>query len=51
MVKEFDIRLAIHNHGPDTKLFQTPDEIFGLIKDLDPKIGLCVDVGHTLRRR
>lgn len=49
MAKEYDIRLAIHNHGPDTKIFQTPDEIFAQIKDLDPKIGLCIDVGHTLR--
>jgi len=49
MVKDHDIRLAIHNHGPDTKIFQTPDEIFEHIKDLDPKIGLCIDIGHTLR--
>lgn len=49
MVKDYDIRLAIHNHGPDTKIFQTPDEILEHIKALDPKIGLCIDVGHTLR--
>ena len=48
LVKEFDIRLAIHNHGPGDK-WPTPNEIYPAIKALDPRIGLCVDVGHTAR--
>ena len=46
LVKEFDIRYAIHNHGPQVaKMF--PDVAFGynLVKDLDKRIGFCMDVG------
>jgi inosose dehydratase len=49
LVKEFDIRLAIHNHGPEDKRWPTPFEAYGIIKPLDRRIGLCNDVGHTLR--
>jgi sugar phosphate isomerase/epimerase len=49
MVKEFDIRLAIHNHGPTDKHFRTPTDTFNAIKDRDPRMGLCIDVGHTAR--
>jgi len=48
-VKEFDIRLAIHNHGPTDKLYPTPESAYTRIKDLDPRIGLCIDIGHTER--
>ncbi len=48
-VKEFDIRLAIHNHGPTDKLYPTPESAYMRIKDLDPRIGLCIDIGHTER--
>lgn len=48
-VKEFDIRLAIHNHGPESKTFPTPYEALKLIESLDPRVGICVDVGHTIR--
>lgn len=47
-VKTYNIRLAIHNHGPDD-LFPTPAEVYEHIKGLDPRIGLCVDIGHTAR--
>jgi sugar phosphate isomerase/epimerase len=46
---ETDIRLAIHNHGPEDKLFPTPGSAYEKIKSLDPRIGLCIDVGHTIR--
>ena len=49
LVKEFDIRLAIHNHGPEDKRWPTPYEIYAAIKPLDKRIGICNDVGHTLR--
>ncbi len=48
-VKEYDIKLAIHNHGPEDKLWQSPLDILKLVKDMDPRIGCCIDVGHTAR--
>ena len=48
-VKEHDIRLAIHNHGPGDKFYPTPGIAYQKIKDLDPRVGLCIDIGHTLR--
>ena len=46
LVKEFDMRYAIHNHGPQSPDMY-PDVEFGwnLVKDLDPRIGFCIDVG------
>ncbi|MGB2763570.1 MAG: sugar phosphate isomerase/epimerase [Candidatus Aminicenantaceae bacterium] len=48
-VQEFDIQLAIHNHGPGDKLYPTPESAYQKIKNLDPRIGLCLDIGHTQR--
>jgi sugar phosphate isomerase/epimerase len=48
-VREYDIRIAIHNHGPEDKLWQSPLDILKLIKNRDPRIGCCIDVGHTAR--
>jgi sugar phosphate isomerase/epimerase len=48
-VKEFDIRLAIHNHGPEDKLWHSPLDILRVVKNMDPRMGCCVDVGHTAR--
>lgn len=48
-VKEFDQRLAIHNHGPEDKLYPSPYDAWKLIQPLDARIGLCVDVGHCYR--
>ncbi len=48
-VKETGIKLAIHNHGPGDKKYPTPESAYKLIKDLDPGMGLCVDIGHTAR--
>jgi inosose dehydratase len=49
MVKEFDIRLAIHNHGPEDNFFPSPFDVMRAVADYDPRIGLCIDVGHTAR--
>lgn len=49
LVKEFDIKLAIHNHGPEDKTFPSPYEVQKAIANLDPRIGYCIDVGHTAR--
>ncbi|MGD2294592.1 MAG: sugar phosphate isomerase/epimerase [Candidatus Aminicenantes bacterium] len=48
-VKEYDIQVAIHNHGPGDRLYPTPESAYQKIKDLDKRIGLCVDIGHTQR--
>jgi sugar phosphate isomerase/epimerase len=48
-LKEYDFRLAIHNHGPDSNLFPNPTDIWNHIKDMDPRMGICIDIGHTTR--
>jgi sugar phosphate isomerase/epimerase len=48
-VKEYDIRIAIHNHGPEDKLWHSPLDVLKAVKGLDPRIGCCIDVGHTAR--
>jgi sugar phosphate isomerase/epimerase len=49
MVKEFNIRVAIHNHGPEDKFFPTPASVLEAVKGRDPRMGLCIDIGHTVR--
>src|ERR1700683_4750099 len=49
LVKEDDIRIAIHNHGPEDKLWHSPLDILKAVKNMDPRIGCCIDVGHTVR--
>lgn len=49
LAKEFDQKLAIHNHGPEDKVYPTPEVIWHAVKNLDARIGLCIDVGHTAR--
>lgn len=49
MVKEFDIRLAIHNHGPEDKHFPSPNEVWKAAQSYDKRIGLCIDIGHCAR--
>jgi inosose dehydratase len=48
-VKETGIRIAIHNHGPEDKLFPDIDSIYEKIKNLDERIGICLDIGHSFR--
>lgn len=48
-VQEYDIKVAIHNHGPTDKLYPTPASAYERIKKLDRRIGLCIDIGHTTR--
>ncbi len=49
LVKEFDIRAAIHNHGPEDKHFPTPQSVLDAVKNMDARMGLCIDIGHTAR--
>jgi len=48
-VKEYDIRIAIHNHGPEDKLWPSPLDVLKAVKNMNPRIGCCIDVGHTVR--
>jgi sugar phosphate isomerase/epimerase len=47
--KEYDIRIAIHNHGPEDKLWPSPLDLLKAVRGLDERIGCCIDVGHTVR--
>jgi inosose dehydratase len=49
LVDKYDIKLAIHNHGPGDERYPTPKDAYEKIKKLDPRIGLCIDIGHTKR--
>jgi sugar phosphate isomerase/epimerase len=48
LVQEFNIKVAIHNHGPGDA-WPAPASIHDAIKTMDPRMGLCMDVGHTAR--
>lgn len=48
-VKETGIRIAIHNHGPDNPLYPNATDIWDHVKSLDPRMGICIDIGHTTR--
>ena len=47
--KQYDLRIAIHNHGPGDKRYPSPLDVLRLVKDRDARMGLCIDVGHTVR--
>jgi len=48
-VKEYDVRFAIHNHGPEDKVWPSPLDVLKAVKDMDPRMGCCIDVGHCER--
>jgi len=48
-VRETGIELAVHNHGPGDLLYPTPASILDRVKNLDPRIGVCLDIGHCQR--
>lgn len=48
-VKEYDMNYAIHLHGPDIKLYPDATDVWKHTKDLDPRVGMCLDIGHDLR--
>src|SRR4029434_9176687 len=47
--KQYDIKVAIHNHGPEDKLFPSPYDVLKVVKSMDQHMGLCIDLGHTAR--
>jgi len=46
---KYDRKMAIHNHGPEDKFFPAPSDVMKHVKDMDPRMGLCVDIGHAVR--
>ncbi|MDE0622743.1 MAG: sugar phosphate isomerase/epimerase [Bryobacterales bacterium] len=46
---KYDRKMAIHNHGPEDKFYPAPSDVIKRVKNMDPRMGLCVDVGHTVR--
>jgi sugar phosphate isomerase/epimerase len=49
LVKEYDLRAAIHNHGPEDKSWPGAASVLSAIGSMDSRIGLCLDVGHSFR--
>jgi len=47
--KQYDINIAIHNHGTEDKIFPSPYDVLKHVKTMDPHMGLCIDIGHTVR--
>ena len=49
LAKSYDIKVAIHNHGPEDKRWPRPQDAYAAVKSRDKRLGLCIDVGHTIR--
>jgi sugar phosphate isomerase/epimerase len=48
-VKEYDFQFAIHNHGPEDKIWHSPLDVLAAVQHMDPRMGCCIDIGHTVR--
>ena len=48
-VKQYNIRVGIHNHGPEDKEWPSPLDVLAAVDTMDPRMGCCIDVGHTMR--
>ena len=48
-VKQYNIKIAIHNHGPEDPDYPSPYDALKAVKGMDPRMGLCIDIGHTVR--
>jgi sugar phosphate isomerase/epimerase len=49
VIRNYELKAAIHNHGPKDPRFPSPLEVYDAIKGLDRRIGVCMDIGHTFR--
>jgi sugar phosphate isomerase/epimerase len=47
--KQYDIKVAIHNHGTEDKIYPSPYDVLKHVKGMDSRMGLCMDIGHTVR--
>jgi sugar phosphate isomerase/epimerase len=48
-VKQYDICVAVHNHGPEDKVYPSPLDVLKAVHNLDPRMGCCIDIGHCVR--
>ena len=48
-VAEYNMKFAIHLHGPDIATYPDADDVWSNVKDLDPRMGMCLDIGHDRR--
>lgn len=48
-IKEYDIRVAIHCHGPDNLPYPSAEDAWNRIKNRDRRLGICVDIAHVIR--
>jgi inosose dehydratase len=49
LTKEYGIKIAIHNHGPDDKTYGRLEQVQKAVEKWPVEIGACVDTGHVLR--
>jgi sugar phosphate isomerase/epimerase len=49
LVKEYDIKVAIHNHGPEDKWYPAPKDALAKLEKRDARMGICMDIGHATR--
>ena len=49
MVKEYNIKIGIHNHGPEDKHYPKPQDALAVVKSRDARMGCCMDIGHATR--
>ena len=49
LTKEYGVRIAIHNHGPDDKTYGHLEQVMKAVEKWPVEIGSCVDTGHVLR--
>ncbi|MFL5582489.1 MAG: sugar phosphate isomerase/epimerase family protein [Gemmatimonadaceae bacterium] len=47
--RRYDIRVAIHNHGPEDRHYPSPYDVLRHVAAMDPRMGLCMDLGHSVR--
>jgi sugar phosphate isomerase/epimerase len=48
-VQQYNIKIAVHNHGTEDPIFPNPQAVLKIVKNMDPRVGCCVDIGHTVR--
>jgi inosose dehydratase len=48
LVAEYDVRIAIHNHGPGARYDKIAD-VLNAVKGRHKNIGACADLGHYIR--
>ncbi len=49
LVKAYDIKVAIHNHGPEDPWYPAPADALKRLEGRDPRMGICMDIGHAAR--